>query len=77
MLRPEKRLGFEILPIKGRMTLIPITPLSFSPLWGESMRRRGLVAFWMSLDSRLRGSDDFFCCSTIPTTLLSSYPQEI
>ncbi len=38
------------------------------------MRRRGLVAFWMSLDYRLRGSDGFFYCSTIPTTLLSSYP---
>ena len=30
MLRPEKRLGFEILPIKGRMTLIPVTPSSSS-----------------------------------------------
>ncbi len=27
------------------------------------------------MDPRLRGSDDPFCCSNIPTTPLSSYPH--
>ncbi len=67
-----QRLGFEILPTGGRMTLwIVFTPLSSSAQAEDPCDARALKGGNRVLDSRLRGSDDLFCCSVIATSPVS------